>query len=86
VASLLIKGLSYKREDSRWGCAVSVGKLGPDAESAVPYLLAMLKDMDPVIRHDAAQALEQIDPREAARAGVTGALANEHVPRMTFSP
>lgn len=81
VVSLLISGLQDRRWDSRWGCAVALGRMGRDARSAVPALLAMLKDRDPVMRHDAAQALEQIDPETAAQAGATGALATEHVPK-----
>lgn len=81
VVSLLISGLQDRRRDSRWGCAVALGRMGRDARSAVPALLAMLQDKDRVIHHDAAQALEQIDPETAAQAGVTGALATEHIPR-----
>ncbi len=81
VVSLLISGLQSRRWDSRWGCAVALGRMGRDARSAVPTLLALLQDKDQVMRHDAAQALEQIDPETAAKAGVTGALATEHIPK-----
>ncbi len=81
VVSLLIGGLQDRRWDSRWGCAVALGRMGRDARNAVPALLAMLQDKDQEMRHDAAQALEQIDPETAARAGVTGALATEHIPK-----
>ncbi len=81
VIPLLISGLQSRRPDSKWGCAVALGQMGWEARSAVPYLLELLKDRDAMVRHDAAQALEQIDPKAAAQAGATGALATKHVPK-----
>ncbi len=80
VVSLLARELDSRRVDTRFCSAVSLGQMGPEARGAVPALLAHLKDPDKMVRHDAAQALEQIDPAVAAQAGVTGALASEHVP------
>jgi RNA polymerase sigma factor (sigma-70 family) len=80
LVSLLMNGLSAKREDLRWACALALGELGRDARPAVPALLELLHDPSPKVRHDAAQALEEIDPDAAARAGVRGALAQRHVP------
>ncbi len=80
VVSLLIKSLSYQRSDYKWASAVALGHFGRDARNAVPALLALLQSHDKTIRHDAAQALEQIAPDAAAQAGVTGALATEHIP------
>lgn len=77
----LMEGLKSHRQDVKWGSAVLLGRIGPAARAAVPALQGLLSDLDPVVKHDAAQALEQIDPAAAAQAGVTGALAHEHVPK-----
>ncbi len=84
LVPLLVAGLKADRPDVKWGSAVLLGRLGRKASSAVPALMALLQDTDPMIHHDAAQALEQIDPQAAARAGVTGALATEHFPRTSL--
>lgn len=81
VVRLLIGGLQSKRPDSRWGCALALGRLGRDAQSAVPNLLKLLQDRDRNVRRDAVQALEEIDPQVAAQAGVAGTVATAHVPR-----
>ncbi len=77
---LFVNGLGAKREDLRWACALSLGELGPDARPAVPALLEAMKDGDPKVSHDAAQALQEIDPDAAARAGTGNMLAKRHVP------
>ncbi|MDB6021566.1 MAG: lyase domain protein repeat-containing protein, partial [Pedosphaera sp.] len=81
---LLLTGLKSDRQDLKWGSAVVLGRLGRKASSAVPALMELLNDRNPLVRHDAAQALEQIDPQAAARAGVTGALASEHIPKTSI--
>lgn len=77
---LFVDGLQAKRDDLRWACALSLGELGADARPAVPALLAALNDKMPKVRHDAAQALQQIDPDAAAQAGAGDALAKRHIP------
>jgi hypothetical protein len=71
VVGMLIQGLGFRRVDSIWGSAVALGEIGPAASNAIP---------NPTVRHDAAQALELIDPKTAANAGATGALATKHIP------
>jgi HEAT repeat protein len=83
LVPLFINGLGAKREDLRWACALALGELGPDARPAVPALVQALKDASPKVSNDAAQALRQIDPDAAARAGVSGPLAQRHVPVTT---
>ena len=77
----LMEGLHSDREDLKWGSAVLLGRLGRKAQVAVPELEKLLGHANHLVRHDAAQALEQIDPVEAQRVGVAGALASEHVPK-----
>jgi HEAT repeat protein len=48
----------------------ALGEFGTNAESAVPDLTVMLNDQDPNIRVSATNALKQIDPEAAAKAGV----------------
>jgi RNA polymerase sigma factor (sigma-70 family) len=78
---LLIEGLRATRSDMRWGSACVLGKLGPEARSALPVLWEALGDKNAVVRHDAAQAIQQIDPQAAARGGLADALASKHIPR-----
>jgi HEAT repeat protein len=62
------------RQDSdpaiRGEAALNLGKLGKLAQGAVPGLIAALKDSDSKVRGIAAEALKQIDPEAAAKAGV----------------
>jgi RNA polymerase sigma factor (sigma-70 family) len=81
---LLTEGLHSPRSDMRWGSAVLLGRLGPEAGNALPALWLALQDKDPVVRHDAAQAIEQIDPQVAAQANLPDALANIHVPKTSL--
>ena len=46
-----------------------LGKVGPAARQAVPWLRPLLRDEDGHVSEAAAQALKQIDPEEAAEAG-----------------
>jgi len=81
VIGMLIEGLSFHRLDSVWGSALALGEIGPAASNAVPKLRKLaVESPNPMIRHDAAQALELIDPKVAAADGVTGALATRHIP------
>jgi HEAT repeat protein len=48
----------------------TLGEIGPKAKAAVPFLLEFSKSSDPLRRSSAATALEKIDPKAAARAGV----------------
>jgi HEAT repeat protein len=48
----------------------ALARIGPAARAAVPALTASLRDGDRDVRRAAAEALREIDPRAAARAGV----------------
>jgi HEAT repeat protein len=54
----------------RGAAACSLEAFGAEAKGAVPALLELLKDKDEYARGTAAEALEQIDPEAAAKAGV----------------
>jgi HEAT repeat protein len=57
-------------ESRRGDAAEALGNIGPEAKSAIPDLMKGLKDKSPAIRSRAAEALRNIDPQEAAKAGV----------------
>jgi RNA polymerase sigma factor (sigma-70 family) len=80
VISLLTRGLDFQRVDSIWGSAVALGEIGPAASNALPKLIELLQNPNPVVRHDAAQAIELIDPQAAAQAGAAGKLTTRHIP------
>lgn len=50
--------------------AAVLGRLGPEAKTSVPALLEALKDDWPSLQWNAAEALKQIDPKAAAKAGL----------------
>jgi HEAT repeat protein len=68
--------------ESRWNAARTIGKIGPAAVSAVPALVACLKDEAATVREHAAEALGDIGP--PASEGVTGlaAVLNDPAPRV----
>ncbi|MCX6924066.1 MAG: HEAT repeat domain-containing protein [Verrucomicrobia bacterium] len=70
VVPLLIKALSDPDGSVRGSAACSLKTLGAEAKGAVPALLDSLKDKDEYARGTAAEALLQIDPGAAAKAGV----------------
>jgi len=84
VIPLLIEGLHAQRTDLRWGSAIILGRMGGEARSALPDLWKLLQDKNPMIRHDAAQAIEQIDPQAAAQANLPDALSKPHVPKTAL--
>ena len=81
VINLLIQGLNFRRLDSIFCSAFTLGEIGPAASNAVPKLLQLLNSPNQRVRQDAARALQQIDPVAAARAGVTEALAPKNIPQ-----
>jgi RNA polymerase sigma factor (sigma-70 family) len=81
LVPIFTRGLASSKGDMRWACALALGELGQDARPAVPALAAALNDSNPKVRHDAAQALQEIDMNEAARAGVGEPLSERHIPR-----
>jgi len=54
----------------RRDAALALGRLGPEAQQAVPYLVPVLRDRDRAVRKASAQALKKIDPQAATLAGV----------------
>jgi HEAT repeat protein len=69
-ANVVVPALMEVLKDSdtfvRRDAAAALGEFGPDAKSAVPALLALQNDKEPV-RRAAADALEKIDPEAAAK-------------------
>jgi hypothetical protein len=49
---------------------LSLGKFGPQAKPAIPMLIGLLRDPQEYIRDAATNALKEIDPDAAAKAGV----------------
>lgn len=61
--------LSDRSRDSevRWNAARTLGKIGPDAVTAVPTLIEQLRDDDALVREHAAEALGDIGPPPSKR-------------------
>ena len=72
--------LLWDQSDSyhRVVAAGSLGRIGPDAETAIPDLVRALKDRDYVVRGDSASALRQIGVRNSSVvAGLRELLSDE---------
>jgi HEAT repeat protein/AAA+ ATPase superfamily predicted ATPase len=52
--------LRDKNDQERWNAAMTLGRIGPEAESAIPQLIETLKDENPLVRISAAAALGKI--------------------------
>lgn len=48
--------------EARWNAARTIGKIGPEAVSAVPALMKFLKDKDGTLREHCAEAIGDIGP------------------------
>jgi HEAT repeat protein len=70
VLPVLIANLRDSDHSARWNAACALGKFGDKAKPAVPALLKVLHEDDPDVRVIATDALHQIDPEAAAKAGV----------------
>jgi HEAT repeat protein len=68
AAKALVSRLSDARV--RASAAQVLYRMGPQAKAAVPALLAAAKDKDRLFRESVVMALQNIDPRAAAKAGV----------------
>ncbi len=65
----LVKTLSEDKDPNmRYWAAESLGKFGPEAQAAVPDLVAALKDESKMVRMAAAYALGEIGSADAAPA------------------
>jgi HEAT repeat protein len=70
VVPVLIMNLRDPYHSARWNAACALGKFGDKAKPAVPALLKVLHEDDPDVRDIATDALHQIEPEAAAKAGV----------------
>jgi HEAT repeat protein len=70
VVPVLIANLRDSDHSARWNAACALGKFGGKAKRAVPALLKLLHEDDSDVRTIARDALHQIDPEAAAKAGV----------------
>ncbi len=61
----LIKKLSDKDNGTRIAAALALGRIGKDAEPAIPPLTRMLKDDNKQVQNAAQQALAQLDQKNA---------------------
>jgi HEAT repeat protein len=68
AAKALVARLSDKHV--RAAAAQVLYRMGPEAKAAVPALLAAAKDKDRLFHESVVMALQKIDPRAAAKAGV----------------
>jgi HEAT repeat protein len=64
--SAWVKDLGSPDAKVRRSASFAIGKIGPDAASAVPRLLAALRDTDPTVADAAAFALGEIGPGAAS--------------------
>ena len=60
------QGLKSQVTDEKANACIELAKAGPAAAGAVPDLIPLLKDGDPLVRHLAAYALGQIGPKASA--------------------
>ncbi|MFZ0611865.1 MAG: HEAT repeat domain-containing protein [Desulfobacterales bacterium] len=60
----LISALRSEDKWVRWGAAVALVEIGPEAKAAVPDLLRVFKNKNELefVRHQAVEALEEIGP------------------------
>ena len=68
----IIRVLQDRESGNGWSSTAAqvLGKIGPQAKEAVPALLEALRDDWPELQWTAAQALNRVDPKAAAKAGV----------------
>lgn len=59
--------------EARWNAARTIGKVGPDALSALPALIEMTRDPEPNVREHSAEAIGDIGP--TATAGIPALVA-----------
>lgn len=73
----LVKGLQSDNALVRKRAAIALGRIGPDANSAIPALEKLLSDSDPDVLEAASIALEAIDNRAAERIAAARQAAAE---------
>jgi HEAT repeat protein len=67
---VLIEALQDKRREDRGDIAFRLAHFGSKAKASIPALCDALRDADETTRYMAAEALKQIDPEAARRAGI----------------
>jgi len=70
VIQILIKQAEGRDANTRWAAVESLGQFGAQAKPAVPILVGFLNDSDEMMRLMATNALRNIDPEAAEKAGV----------------
>src|SRR5207237_56766 len=65
--AILSESLTHEDQETRWVAAQELGRLGPEAKSAVPMLIKLLDDRHAPVRMNAAKALSKIDPERYAQ-------------------
>ena len=77
-------GLKAENEQARFNAAWAIGNMGPEAQSLVPDLSAVLRnDSSVAVRTMAAQALAHIDPKgEQCIQALGSALAEDESPQV----
>ena len=68
--------------ETRWNAARTLGKLGPAGVSAVPALVASLKDEAATVREHSAEALGDIGPPAGDAVAGLVAVLNDPAPRV----
>lgn len=71
--------------DKRVNACTELAKAGPAAASAVPDLIPLLKDKDPLVRSLAAYALGQIGPQASAAMPALKEAMNDSDPQVPRS-
>jgi HEAT repeat protein len=56
----LIDALNNPLAERRAGAATALGQIRPPAKSAIPALIRIMKDKDPIVRREASYALSRI--------------------------
>ncbi len=81
VVAVLVESLKKEPDAGvRFSVAAALGDLGPSARSAIPALIEALKDADRWVRGNAAGALAQIGPDDAAARALQETLKDKCAP------
>ncbi len=61
MVSSLIGVLKHQKTTVRWGAAICLGNLGPEAREALPTLRLLLQDRNHLVRRAAEEAIKRIE-------------------------
>ena len=70
----------------RWGTAIALATIGPEAIEAVPALIDRLKDVDDGVRQAAARALARFDHFKKLGTGLSGKSAADVAKLFVHTP